>query len=386
MNAQKHEPYTVYLADVSYFSGKLETYLRYKEIPFQRKEMNASNGVKEVYANTGLRKVPSVKTTDGLWLKDTTPMIEWFEKAYPEHSIIPSDPVLRFVSKLVEDYADEWCWRTAMYYRWRSNGNARFLGSRIGQEVFSDWPLPANLAGKLFCARQRHTFLKGDGLTKTSEPAIRHQYFDLLESLSKLLIDQPFLLGNKPTLVDIAFMGPFFRHYYCDPVPAKIMRDNYPAVNEWVARMWNARCSQQEFTQNLSDFTHVGWQFILQEILQDYLPYLQKNAESWGQGKRKFTYESTKVTLHNIPVVHYRVYCLEMLENQYQSLDTDTRACVDKLFAPYGALTLGSKTHSGLIEEYQLPLRPRGQTGFLENLSVFFFGTPWDMKKHPPNS
>jgi len=49
----QHEPYKVHLADVSYFSGKLETYLRYKEIPFERIEMDATSGVNQVYANTG---------------------------------------------------------------------------------------------------------------------------------------------------------------------------------------------------------------------------------------------------------------------------------------------------------------------------------------------
>jgi len=31
-NSSNHEPYTVYLLDESYYSGKVEAYLRYKEI------------------------------------------------------------------------------------------------------------------------------------------------------------------------------------------------------------------------------------------------------------------------------------------------------------------------------------------------------------------
>ena len=45
-------------------------------------------------------------------------MIAWLERARPGAAVIPDDPVQRFVSLLVEDYADEWLWRPAMQFRW----------------------------------------------------------------------------------------------------------------------------------------------------------------------------------------------------------------------------------------------------------------------------
>ncbi len=376
-----YEPFKVYLADVSYFSGKLESYMRYKEIPFERVAINASTGVSEVYANTGIRKVPAVESADGKWLKETTNMIDWFEERYTNQPIIPSDPALAFLSKLVEDYVDEWCWRSAMYWRWRSDDNARLLGSRIGKEVFSDWPIPTRWAGKLFAIRQRLIFLKGDGLRKESETAIAKQYYQLSDSLTKLLSDQPFLLGNKPTLVDIAFMGPFFRHYFCDPIPARVMRDNYPDVTEWVARMWNAKASKQPTEMHLSDFSHPGWEFILKELIQDYLPYLYSNKAAWKQGRNKFTHTTTQTTFVNIPVVHHRVYCLERLEEQYQALDDRTRARVHAVLSPYGEIMLDGNTVSGIKESYELPLKPRPPIGRWEYLQVYLFGSPWDMNR-----
>jgi hypothetical protein len=35
------EPITAYIADTSYFSGKMEAYLRYKEIPYERRLVNS---------------------------------------------------------------------------------------------------------------------------------------------------------------------------------------------------------------------------------------------------------------------------------------------------------------------------------------------------------
>jgi glutathione S-transferase len=93
---------TAYVADVSYFSGKLEAYLRYKEIPYKRRPANVNTMLNEVYANTGMMKMPAVRLHDGKWLKDTTPMLQWFDQQKPAHSIYPEDPVTNFIALLIE--------------------------------------------------------------------------------------------------------------------------------------------------------------------------------------------------------------------------------------------------------------------------------------------
>ena len=378
-----HEPFKIYRADVSYFSGKMESYLRYKEIPFELIEMNASNGVTDIYANTGVRKVPAIASADGLWFRESTNMIDWFEEHYNNQPIHPSDPALAFLSKLVEDYADEWCWRSAMYWRWHDKDNAQYQGSRIGQDVFADWPIPTSWSGFIFRKRQQLVFMKGDGVTTQTEAVVRQQYFQLADAFTELLADQPFLLGNKPTLVDIGFMGPFFRHYFSDPFPASVMRSQYPAVLEWVARVWNAQASGMPLETQLSDFSHKGWEFILQELVQDYLPYLQQNKIAWQAGKKKFDNSTTKATFKNIPFVHHRVYCLEQLEQQYQALDQTTLAQVNAVLEPYGAVPLDGNTDSGISHTYKLPLEPRPPLGKLEYLEVYLLGSAWDMNRPP---
>lgn len=374
--------YKVYLADVSYFSGKLESYLRYKQIPYERIEMNAQTGVDEVYENTGMLKVPAVQTPDGEWLKDTTPIIDWFEAKYPETSVIPSDPTLAFLSKLIEDYADEWCWRTAMYFRWRDAGNARYLGRRIGQEVLSGWPVPTWLAGGYFRFRQTRTFLHNDGLSVETEATIRQQYYDLMASFKLLLADQKFLLGDKVSLVDIAMMGPFYRHYFCDPEPTKIMRDEYPEVLEWVVRVWNAKHDGVSIDNSLADFSHVGWHGILQEIVKVYLPYLKLNAESWQKRLKHFDYEVNGVTFKGLPVIRYRVLCLEILEQQYDKLDDSAKVQAEQILSVFGSFDLSSGIKSDLADEFKLPLVKRQhKVSLLEKLIIMTRGTPWDMRK-----
>ena len=118
----------------------------------------------------------------------------------------------------IEDYADEWCWRAAMYWRWQPIESRKLLMRRIGHEVLADFPAPHWLAGWYFGRRQMATYLRGDGLSTETEPHIKQHYLDLLDAMNALLDDQPYLLGTHPTLVDIGLFGPMFRHYAQDQI------------------------------------------------------------------------------------------------------------------------------------------------------------------------
>src|SRR3990172_4456353 len=89
-------PYRVYLMNVSYFSGKLEAYLRYKQIPYERVEVSWGALMRRILPRTGLAKVPVVETPDGQWLQDTTPILDWMEARHPEPAILPADPCQAF--------------------------------------------------------------------------------------------------------------------------------------------------------------------------------------------------------------------------------------------------------------------------------------------------
>lgn len=378
------EPITAYVADMSYFSGKMESYLRYKEIPFVRRVVGSKVMRDELLPATGLMKIPVLRLADGQWLKDTTPMIDWLEAGYPDPPLIPKDPVLRFISKLVEDYVDEWCWRAALYWRWQPVESRKLLMRRIGHELLADFPAPKWLAGWYFGRRQIATYLTGDGLSAETEPHIRQSYLDLLDSMSAILADQPYLLGSHPTLVDIALFGPMFRHYAQDPTPSRVMEERAPAVYAWVGRVWNARASRLGREPIPSDFSHPGWDYFLREIVQTYWPFLIRNARAWAAGQPRVDHPAHGVTYRRLKVVHYRVYCLEVLQNEYRSLNEPNRRAVDGILRPYGSLDVIDHLDSGLMQEHQLPLRPdRAQPSKLQRFKLGLRGTPWDMPIKP---
>ena len=202
--------------------------------------------------------------------------------------------------------------------------------------------------------------------------------------MSLLLDGQPYLLGSHPTLVDIALFGPMFRHYAQDPTPSRVMEDRAPAVYAWVGRLWNARAHRLGKEPILGDFAQPGWRYFLRDIVQSYWPFLLQNARAWAAGRARLNHQAHGVTYRKLKVVHYRVFCLEVLQNEYRGLSDANRKAVDELLRPHGSIELIDGLDSGLAEEHQLPLLPhRTQPSRLQRLKLALVGTPWDMPVKP---
>ena len=319
----KIQPIRLYGSNISYFSGKLEMYFRAKGIPYQWQTMTARCIQTLIKPNTGVTQMPAVQLGDGRWMTDTTAIIAWFEEHYPTPAITPADPVQRFFSLLVEDYADEWLWRPAMHYRWYGDEGAMAASRHLANELMVDIPLPGTFKRWLLRQRQRRGFTVGDGVTADNRHQVEAIYHDNLARLEAILQRRPFLLGTRPSLIDIAFMGPMFRHFSQDPGPAEIMRQVAPAVVEWIARLWNHQpaVAGGEWLEDIPQ----DWSPWLDDIGENYLPYLNANAEAVAAGKKHFDTSAGGVSYHAARSSRYRVWCLEQLRDHYRALSADNQ-------------------------------------------------------------
>jgi glutathione S-transferase len=316
------KPLTVFGSHCSYFTGKLEGYLRYKEIPYRLQPMTIEYFENIIPQKTGARQMPAVELPDGRWMTDTTPMIGWFEQTYPQHPIVPVDPVQAFLCRLIEDYADEWLWRPAMHYRWSFPHGRLFRGAYLVDELFTDVAGPAFLKRWQIRRRQKKHFVDRDGVTASTRQHVERGYLHLLDVLEAVFQSRPFLFGERPTLADIGLFGPLFRHFSQDPDPAAVMWERAPGVNEWVARLWNTRGSRTggELVKGVPDDLSP----LLAEIGQTHLPNLVANARAWQAQANRYKVDIQGVHYADLQVSRYRVWCLEQLQAAYHDLDDTT--------------------------------------------------------------
>ncbi|MBK6508684.1 MAG: glutathione S-transferase family protein [Haliea sp.] len=326
-------PVTVYGSSISYFTGKLENYLRLKGIPYQLQALSRPHAVKRVRQHTGSTQMPALSLGDGRWMTDSTAIIQWMETEFPTQAVIPHDPLQRFFSLLLEDYADEWLWRPAMHYRWHYPEGARYASSHLARELAAEVPVPVFLKRWSITRRQRNGYTTGDGITADQVPGVEAIFRRTLDSLEAIFQRRPFLLGDKPSLADIGFSGPFFRHFGLDPVPAQIMRQSAPAVWEWIARLWNY--GQQTDAGALLQGIPADWGTILRDIGEHYLPYLCANVDAVAAGRRRFDADIGGVRYRKARWSHYRVWCLQQLRMHYRALPPDDQSTARDLLEQY---------------------------------------------------
>lgn len=314
-----------------------------------------------VKRETGASQMPAVRLPDGRFMTDTTPMIQWFESEHPSPAVIPTDPLLRFFSLLVEDYAEEWLWRPAMHYRWTYRPDAQHLSRFIAEELMGGMWLPGWAKRLLIRRRQFGGWVKGDGVREATQAHVEQVYLRALEQLSAIFATRPFLLGERPTIADFGFFASMFRHFGLDPTPSAIMRNRAPAVYEWVARVWNARA--QALQGPILGEVPADWDPILREVGEAYLPYLNGNAEAWKQGLRRFGIEIQGAPYKEVPVSRYRVWCLERLRAEFEALPETGREQAKARLESVGAwepLWAAEGPESGLDPKHEAPFG-RGQ-------------------------
>ncbi|MGB1463646.1 MAG: glutathione S-transferase N-terminal domain-containing protein [Parvibaculales bacterium] len=330
----------VYGCNISYYTGKLEAYLRYRSIPYQ--SLPTVGNEKKLLAGAGVVQMPVVQIDDGRWMTDTTPMLAWLDGHYEDGhyengTIYPADPMLRFVALLIEDYADEWLWRPAMHYRWSYRlGRVSAAEAIYTDIVEGNRAIPRWLAIRLIKARQLGGFVKGDGVTRQTLAHTEQTYFTALDRLQNIFERRPFVLGATPSIADYGLMGPMLRHFSQDPVPAEIMRARAPAVFEWVARMWNAKATNAapQFIDKADDALAA----LLGEACDTNLVQHAYNAQAFTAGAGRYDMRVQETDYKRIPTSRYRVWCLENLRRAWAALDAESQNALKAVLPPSAAI------------------------------------------------
>ena len=312
------KPWDVYGSRISYYTGKLEAWLRLYGIDYRI--LPVGGNMEMLKREAGASQMPVVRMADGRWMSDTTPILAWLDSQRADGpSIYPEDPALRFIGLLIEDYADEWLWRSAMHYRWTYQLDRQYaLEILYEEQVRHTLNIPKFLGKRFLKRRQLGGFVRNDGVDDVSRPQADATYINALKCMEAILAKRPFLLGERPTIADFGMMAPMFRQYGQDPTPSEIMRKTAPNVFEWVARMWNLDLSvlRGALIAAPDDLLEV----FLTEISETHLSQLRQNAQAHSTGAERYSQVIQGVHYASVPTSRYRVWCLENLRSAWTAL------------------------------------------------------------------
>ena len=274
------EQYTLYGGEISWYSGKIRAYLRYKDIPYQ--ELAST---REVYKNVILPRVgwpviPVIVTPQDETLQDTSDMIDALELRFPQAPVVPSTPKQQVLAYMLEVYGDEWLGLPAMHYRW--NHNTEWIIREFGRLTQPDLDAEAQYQAGLKTCKPFRGSLPFLGVTEETQAGVEASYEALLTDLNAHFAEHDFLFGSRPSIGDYGLIGPLYAHQYRDPASGELMERIAPKVAEWVRRMMDPTPLAGEFLAN--DEVPDTLLPVLQRMVDEQLPVIHasiKAIEQW---------------------------------------------------------------------------------------------------------
>ena len=268
------------------YTRKMLSLLRYRRIPYR-----LLPGGRKVAADTRrfpARPQPRVRLLPTFYLKDengveqavcdSTPLIRQFEEQFEGRSVIPSNPGLRFIDYLIEDYADEWLTKAMFHYRWSYAPDiykagqmlARWNNNTANEDDIAE-------QSKIITQRQisRLSYVGSNALTRTT---IEKSFTLFLNKLDKHLNSLSFILGKRPSACDFAIYGQLTAMALFDPTPAQIIIETAPRVYAWTESMEDLS-GYESFDDDWMVLECLPETLValLEEIGRLYLPYLVAN-------------------------------------------------------------------------------------------------------------
>jgi glutathione S-transferase len=337
-------PFRFFAAERSYFSAKVRPALRAKRLYFEE-VLPTPAAMAEIKERTGLHFIPIVVTPENETWQDTSDILDALDARVPSPALVPTTPVQRVVSYLIELYADEFMILPAMHYRWSTPE-----GKQEARDAFV--AASGNREAALQMASTMGGILPALGVGETTIPAIEAHFFELLDCLETVFADQSFLLGDQMSLADCALLGPLYAHLYLDWVPGRIVRERAPRTSHWIERM-NHPAPDDFRGFRAGDELHPGAVALLTLIGRDAAPVILdtvRDFEKWAAAREDDGYEPPRATgfhetqLRGVTMPRYtNAYTLWMLQrplDAYHALDAASRASVEDALAGSGSDTL----------------------------------------------
>ncbi len=321
------------------YTRKMLGVLRYRQLPYS--VFWGNGNIPEGYPEPKVRLLPTFFFPDGengdlVPVTDSTPIIRRLEKDYDGRSIIPTDPTLRFINDLIEDYADEWLTKAMFHFRWAHEADWKnaapllvYWGMNTAPKEMAD-EFAAN-----FATRQIDR-LYVVGSNDITAATIESSYTRLIEILDKLIAQKGFVLGARPSSADFALFGQLTQLAVVEPTSAAITSNTSQRVRAWVDLMEDlSGLSPGDADWFTAEEASEALAPLLAEMGRTYTPAMLANAKAVMSGEEAFETDIDGRPWTQ-PTFKYQAKCLHWLREDHAGLSDNERGAVDALLAGSG--------------------------------------------------
>lgn len=324
------------------YTRKMRALLRYRGIPYRM--IGGGQGAAANRPQPKVRLLPTFYLPDAngntVAVTDSTPLIRRFEADYSSRSVLPSDPVIRFLDYLLEDYGDEWLTKCMFHFRWAHQANIDKAGS-----ILPFYSRVDVVDGQVARLRKQITDLQVGrlyvvGSNERTGPIIEASYHRFLEYFDSHLQSLPFAMGKRPGASDFGLCGQLTQLALFDPTTVAITVAEAPRVYGWT-----------ENTEDLSglDASEDDWiardavpdtlRALLAEVGRVYVPFLLGNGAAIASGAERVDciVDGEKWIQPPFP---YQAKCLQWIREERAALSAADRADLDGLLSGTGCEAL----------------------------------------------
>jgi glutathione S-transferase len=325
------EIYRIYGAEVSPYSVKVRSYCRYKQIPHEWIQRDQSR-MEEFQRYAKLPLIPLVVMPDDSSMQDSTPIIEALEARFPEPTIQSPDPVVAFLSALMEEFADEWGNKWMFHYRWAREVDQVSAATRIAKSMMPDLD-DEKIAGIAEGIRQRMVSRVGFvGSSEQTAPQIEDSFQEGIGQLEAHLATRPYLFGARPALGDFGLWGQVY-NAWTDTTAGALIESNTQHVVAWVKRMLEPKAEGGFEAWDTLSSTLTP--FMSRQIGRLFLPWSDANAKALAAGEDEFTIDLDGHAWTQKPQ-KYHARSLTALRKRYA--DVGDNAALDAILDSTGCL------------------------------------------------
>ena len=350
------KPFRLYGMTQSYFTRKMTGYFEYKGIPYVLRRFA---GFSPETAAAGFPGgMPPAETPEGELMWDSTAMIHHLERRFPEPSVLPPDPVQRFLCYVIEDATDEWYYRTAVGSRWCFAENHTVGGWELGRDLALRVPVSGDQAYAMAGAHVRAS-LRPLGVTPENvqlwiDEVLRPWLGVLGAHLGEA---RPFLFGARPSLADFGLFGGNAAHFVNDPLCRRWSDEDAPTVVRHTHRLLEP---EDEAFGDWDDPAEIPASMIavLRELARMYLPWVSRACAD-GAADLAFS-DGSRV---RIQATDFLREARGVLLARYAAA-RDAR--LDAVLERAGALRhfADFAQHASVVPDYRDPPRPRENRPF----------------------